>query len=96
MAYCICSITIFFLNVENIFILIFKNVNYTSSVKQNIFSTWQQTCGIIVSLDRSWWRPIFEMSIPSIIMLPCVASIIRNRESASEDFPAPVLPTTPT
>ena len=55
----------------------------------------QFTCGIIASLDLKSCNPIFEISSSSIKILPDADSIIRNRARVNEDFPAPVLPTTP-
>lgn len=54
------------------------------------------TWGIMVSLDLRVWRPSLDMSKPSINMDPPAASIILNRLRVSDDFPAPVRPTTPT
>lgn len=45
------------------------------------------SCGIIVSLDRRLCRPNFEMSWPSINILPPAASTIRNSASVNDDFP---------
>ena len=36
------------------------------------------------------------MFTPSMMIAPSIASMIRNKESDSEDFPAPVRPTMPT
>lgn len=71
-------------NVSNVFYIYKKN-------KYEI-NTW----GIIVNLDLKSLSPSVAMSMPSIQMLPPAASMIRNKESAIDDFPAPVLPTTPT
>lgn len=46
-------------------------------------------------LNRKSWSPIFAILIPSIIISPSAASLIRNKPKVSEDFPAPVLPTIP-
>lgn len=46
-------------------------------------------------LNRKSWSPIFAMLIPSIIISPSAASLIRNKPKVREDFPAPVLPTIP-
>ena len=54
------------------------------------------TCGRMVSCDLSWWRPKVLISLPSILMLPPAASMIRNRLKVRDDFPAPVRPTIPT
>lgn len=53
------------------------------------------TWGIIESFDLSECNPIFEISKPSIIILPLADSMMRNKARVSEDFPAPVRPTTP-
>ena len=50
---------------------------------------------MIESLERRSLSPIFEMSIPSIVMLPQQDSMMRNKASVIEDFPAPVRPTIP-
>lgn len=49
----------------------------------------------MVILNRKSWSPIFAILIPSIIISPSAASLIRNKPKVSEDFPAPVLPTIP-
>jgi len=54
------------------------------------------SCGIMLSLDLKSWRPILEISTPSIIMLPSLGSTIRKMACMRVDFPLPVLPTTPT
>lgn len=54
-----------------------------------------RTWGIIVTLKRRSWSPIFAMLIPSMRISPLAASVIRKRPRAREDFPAPVLPTMP-
>ena len=48
-----------------------------------------------VSLDLSGYSPIELVSLPSMIICPDAASMIRNRDKATDDLPAPVLPTTP-
>lgn len=50
---------------------------------------------MIVILLRKSVRPIVEMSMPSMMILPSVASTNRKNESASVLFPEPVLPNTP-
>ena len=40
-------------------------------------------------------RPMCEMVVPSMSILPDAASMMRKRDRVSEDFPAPVRPTTP-
>lgn len=45
---------------------------------------------------RKVCNPIFDMSTPSIKMVPSAASTIRNKLRVNEDFPAPVRPTMPT
>ena len=55
-----------------------------------------RTCGMMVSLDLSRCSPIELMSLPSMIICPDAASMIRNKDKATDDLPAPVLPTTPT
>lgn len=50
----------------------------------------------MVSLDRKSCRPILEMSILSMTILPMLRSKIRKRAMARVDLPAPVRPTTPT
>jgi hypothetical protein len=51
--------------------------------------------GIIARRRRRSSSPIVEVLSPSMIMLPLVGSIIRNKASVRLDFPAPVRPTTP-
>jgi hypothetical protein len=41
-------------------------------------------------------NPIVDISIPSITIFPAAASSIRKSAKVKDDFPAPVLPTTPT
>ena len=71
---------------------------------QKIISTYIQespcgvdhpTCGITVSFSRRSCRPILAMSTPSTRMRPLAASMMRNRDRAMEDLPAPVRPTMP-
>lgn len=47
-------------------------------------------------LERRSWRPMDKMLIPSMDMQPFQGSTKRKRLEMMEDFPAPVLPTTPT
>ena len=54
------------------------------------------TCGITVRRVLRLCSPSSPIGIPSIVMQPLVDSIIRAKARASDDFPAPVLPTTPT
>ena len=54
------------------------------------------TCGMMVSLERRSWSPIFPIAWSSITMDPAVASMMRNRASVMDDLPAPVRPTIPT
>ena len=49
-----------------------------------------------VSFDLRRCSPIELMSLPSMIICPDAASIIRNRDKVTVDLPAPVRPTTPT
>ena len=66
------------------------------SLIQNISLLYpKNTWGMIESLERRSLSPIFEMSIPSIVMLPQQDSMMRNKASVIEDFPAPVRPTIP-
>lgn len=51
------------------------------------------TCGITVILDLKSWSPNVDMSWPSTKMLPETISKARNKDSMSEDLPAPVRPT---
>lgn len=60
-------------------------------IHKNGWITW----GIIVRRLRKSCKPILEMLTPSMVMLPPAASMMRNRPSVREDFPAPVLPTIP-
>lgn len=53
------------------------------------------TWGITDIGPRNSWRPICDMSIPSIHILP-VGSDNRNNVAINDDLPAPVRPTTPT
>ena len=50
----------------------------------------------LIGLDSRFRSPIFEMSTPSISILPSVASRMRNSASRNEDFPLPVRPQIPT
>ena len=54
------------------------------------------SCGIIVSRERNAWRPKSAILMPSMVMEPSAASIMRNKPSVSDDLPAPVRPTIPT
>ena len=54
------------------------------------------TCGMIVIRERKSCNPISAMFTPSMMIAPSIASMIRNKESDREDFPAPVRPTMPT
>ena len=47
------------------------------------------------SFERRSLSPIFEISIPSMVMLPQQDSSMRNKASVMVDFPAPVRPTIP-
>ena len=47
------------------------------------------------SLDRRSCKPILLMLIPSMTIAPSAGSINRNKDSAIDDFPAPVRPTIP-
>lgn len=49
----------------------------------------------MVIFDLRSCRPIVDISIPSIRILPCAFSIILNRPIVNDDFPAPVRPTIP-
>lgn len=51
--------------------------------------------GMIVILSLKSDSPSFEISAPSILILPPHPSIIRQSARQRVDFPAPVLPTTP-
>ena len=55
-----------------------------------------ETCGMTVSLDLRGCSPIELVYLPSMIICPDAASMIRNRDKATVDLPAPVRPTTPT
>jgi hypothetical protein len=54
------------------------------------------SCGITVILDLKVDKLTSLIFTPSISILPDSSSIIRDKVKASVDFPAPVLPTTPT
>mmetsp|Transcript_27578 Transcript_27578/g.34120 ORF Transcript_27578/g.34120 Transcript_27578/m.34120 type:complete len:243 (+) Transcript_27578:556-1284(+) len=54
------------------------------------------SCGITAIFDRSIFRPTLVISIPSIVMEPLLSSTILSNDTIRVDFPAPVLPTTPT
>lgn len=54
------------------------------------------SCGTMVRDCRKSFSPTSPMSMPSIIILPPCDSRARHNASASDDFPAPVRPTTPT
>ena len=51
---------------------------------------------MIVSRERRAWSPRSAMFVPSMVMDPPAASMMRKRPSVSDDFPAPVRPTIPT
>mmetsp|Transcript_14337 Transcript_14337/g.39058 ORF Transcript_14337/g.39058 Transcript_14337/m.39058 type:complete len:238 (-) Transcript_14337:2453-3166(-) len=53
-------------------------------------------CGIMLMLERNCWRSMDVVSLPSIRTLPPQGCTNRNKTVVSEDFPAPVRPTTPT
>ena len=53
------------------------------------------TCGRIVICDLRSCNPRSAISIPSILIHPSALSIRRNNATVNDDFPAPVLPTTP-
>ena len=53
------------------------------------------SCGMTAIADRRSINPNFEMSMPSILMVPLSSSPIRIRVEMREVFPAPVLPTIP-
>lgn len=72
-----------------------KTKNDNNEIITYIYYKLKPTWGIIVSFDLRLWSPISEMVTPSTVMLPPAASIMRNRERVSDDFPAPVLPTMP-
>lgn len=50
----------------------------------------------MVSADLSFESPRCAMLMPSILMQPSDPSMIRNKDSVNDVFPAPVLPTIPT
>ena len=52
--------------------------------------------GMTVTFERSRCRSTLAMSTPSMKIAPDSNSIILESVSPSVDFPAPVLPTTPT
>lgn len=54
------------------------------------------TWGMIVMRDLRSWSPMSAMLTPSMKIFPLAASKILKIPRASEDFPAPVLPTIPT
>ena len=53
------------------------------------------TCGMMVSLDLRSCSPIVSIFIPSMLISPPAASVMRNKDNVMEDLPAPVLPTIP-
>ncbi len=53
------------------------------------------TCGMIAIFLRMSVKPNCEMSIPSIMTAPLLASVSLNKQDKREVLPAPVLPTTP-
>lgn len=76
---------------------------------QGTVAQWKQRCALhtgkvnasskrtgLRGLNSRFRSPIFEMSTPSISILPSVASRIRNSASKNEDFPLPVRPQMPT
>lgn len=54
------------------------------------------TWGMIVMRDLRSWSPMSAILTPSMKIFPLAASKILKIPRASEDFPAPVLPTIPT
>ena len=59
---------------------------------------WNKTgsCGITAIAERRLNKLSFEISTPSIIIVPSSNSVSRSNAVIKELFPAPVLPTTPT
>lgn len=53
------------------------------------------SCGIALKPCRSVSSPIVESSTPSMTIRPLHGSTIRKSACSKDDFPAPVLPTTP-
>ena len=53
------------------------------------------SCGMMASRRRKSSSPIVEVFNASMLILPSLGSMIRNRARVSELFPAPVRPTTP-
>ena len=49
----------------------------------------------MVSLDLRSCSPIVSIFIPSMLISPPAASMMRNKDNVMEDLPAPVLPTIP-
>ena len=50
---------------------------------------------MIVSLALRSCSPIVSIFIPSMLISPPAASMMRNKDNVMEDLPAPVLPTIP-
>lgn len=76
-----------YLNISIALWVFYYNCEYKKSIH-----TW----GIIVNFDLKLCRPIFEISISSINIVPVTGSIILNNAKVIEDFPAPVRPIMPT
>lgn len=53
-------------------------------------------CGTMLSLERSSWSCILQMSTSSINIFPFLGSTTRNRACTKVDFPLPLFPTMPT
>ena len=71
---------------------IFKFEDYFSTL---LYHCLLVTCGMMVSLDLRSCSPIVLIFIPSMLISPPAASMIRNKDNVMDDFPAPVLPTIP-
>ena len=67
-----------------------------SKLNLRVSSKITGSCGINVMLSLNSWRLILEVSTLSIFITPLYSSMIRDSANPIVDFPAPVLPTTPT
>lgn len=73
-----------------------KLEHLTCAITQHrFFNALKLTCGMMVIRERRSCSPILIISMPSISMLPPAGSMMRNKDNAIDDLPAPVRPTMP-
>ena len=69
----------------------FQPFPLTTESPNTIYIAKPCTCKLVICEAK----PIVEISIPSMIISPFTASMIRNNAKVKLDLPAPVLPTIP-